>query len=334
MTKITKISYHNDIYQTKFIEKLKENEMNILFAIFSQLKNNSEIVTISWHTIKQIINLPNMKNRELIKYLDKLADLFTSIKLKKATDKEDQTHVLFISCDNKKDSELFFIYTNPNLKGLFNSLDSGNFTVLNFAEFLTLTGKYSKLLYYTLSQHRNKAENKRKLIYPIEEFRDMLGIPKTYQMCDINKRIIEPSVNELEKFFPNIVIEKIKQGPKVVSLQITWKNKIKSKLIKDNSENVSQIESLQEINNSIPVKTKGTEKAKKVINSTLEDKKNAVTKEQVDSMILTDEEIRVGESNYLRNGNSKADLEALRKKPFIYKMTIKLLVKQEEQNND
>ncbi|MGL6119999.1 MAG: replication initiation protein [Fusobacteriaceae bacterium] len=270
-----KVSFHNDLYQLKFIQKLKEKEMDLLFTIINKLKNTGRNgVVISWLELKKICSTGKltMRNRNFLTYIEHLADVLTSIKIKISDEDLDQYHVLFPTCYNDKISQNFIIIPNENLDYMFTGLN-GNFTVLDLAEVSSLQSKYSKILYYTLKKHQNKAEKTRVVEISMREFRDLLGIPDSYQMINIDKRIIEPGLKELSKYFPEIKILKIKKAVSIDRLQITWKNKIKKEVVEEN----------------IPVleKTTSIKKTDKIIEQVALDKKLS----EAELPLLSSEEI-------------------------------------------
>ena len=272
---LTKVSFHNDLYQLKFIQKLKEKEMDLLFSIISELKNTGKNgAVISWLELRKICSTgkETMRNREFFKYIEHLADVLTSIKIKISDEDLDQYHVLFPTCYNDKLSQNFIIRPNVHLDYMFTGLN-GNFTVLDLVELYSLQSKYSKILYYTLKKHQNKEENQRVVDIPIKEFREILGIPDSYQMINIDKRIIEPALKELSVYFPEMKILKIKKAVAIDKIQITWKNKTKKKSTEEKA--------------LVTKKNSGIEKADKIILQIAEDKKRALQ----DSPLLTNEQI-------------------------------------------
>ncbi|WP_444309069.1 replication initiation protein, partial [Mycobacterium marinum] len=44
----------------------------------------------------------------------------------------------------------------------------------------------------------------------LEDFRERLDVPRSYQMNDITKRVLKPIINELSSIFPDLNINKIK----------------------------------------------------------------------------------------------------------------------------
>ena len=67
--------------------------------------------------------------------------------------------------------------------------------LLEDAELKGISGKYAKRLYMLLKQFENTGY----FVMEIEQFRDVLEVPKAYTLGRINDKIIKPSKAELEK---------------------------------------------------------------------------------------------------------------------------------------
>ena len=102
---------------------------------------------------------------------------------------------------------------------------TANFTRFELAEFVSLKSSYSKGLYRLLKQFRTTGYYE----VPIEDFRRLLDVPKSYRMSDINKTILTPALTELSDIFPELQCEKIKRavagsrGVSVVKLIFSFK---------------------------------------------------------------------------------------------------------------
>ena len=70
-----------------------------------------------------------------------------------------------------------------------------HFTQFELEEFLFLSGKYTKALYIHLKQFRTTG------VWRVswDNFKELLGIPSNYRMCDIDLRILKPSVAQLQE---------------------------------------------------------------------------------------------------------------------------------------
>ncbi|RRD68807.1 MULTISPECIES: replication initiation protein, partial [unclassified Desulfovibrio] len=116
------------------------------------------------------------------------------------------------------------IGVNPKFSFILNELTS-NFTRFELQEFLNLKSKYTKECYRRLKQYRKSGI----WSVEIEEFRRILGVPESYEMKDLTKRVLKPIQEELSPIFNNSQIEKIKKkgaysgrGNKVTHIVFTF----------------------------------------------------------------------------------------------------------------
>src|SRR5699024_2903336 len=73
---------------------------------------------------------------------------------------------------------------------LFNDLEE--WTRFSLLQYTRLHTKYIKRLYRVLKQYRTTGWKR----YTLEEFREALMIPKSYESTDINKRILNPAMED------------------------------------------------------------------------------------------------------------------------------------------
>lgn len=61
----------------------------------------------------------------------------------------------------------------------------------------------------------------------VEDFREILSIPNSYQMSDIDKQVLKPIKNELSEFFDPLKIKKIKarKGNRIAMIEFRFKEK-------------------------------------------------------------------------------------------------------------
>ena len=62
------------------------------------------------------------------------------------------------------------------------------------------------------------------LVIGIEDFRKRLDIPESYQMFNIDQRILKPALKELSAYFNDLKFKKIKakKGNKIAKLEFTF----------------------------------------------------------------------------------------------------------------
>ena len=256
------VKFHNDLNKVK-LPSLTEQEQNIFFGIISKIKTKGE-GKIGRATI---ISTPNQisYSKETIKFTPQellefstenltnkaLGDLLTTLREKifKADftmliEKDDEDLIgkviinlfeTFALLYPKNDTE----YNNllrvemtihPYFAYLVNELRA-DFTRFELAEFIALSGKYTKTLYRLLKQFRQTGWAE----WDFKEFKDLLDIPEDYEMCNIDQRILKPAIKELTQErnlfdfgkripFKDLKYTKIKKGGnKVTAIRFEWK---------------------------------------------------------------------------------------------------------------
>ncbi|MCY1577370.1 RepB family plasmid replication initiator protein, partial [Staphylococcus pettenkoferi] len=117
------------------------------------------------------------------------------------------------------DEECLSISINSDLKHILNSI-TADFTKFELREMTHLKSTYAKNMFRLLKQYKHTGYVKMNL----DDFKNRLDVPKTYQMNDITKRVLKPIVNELSAIFNNLSINKIKakKGRKIEWLEFTF----------------------------------------------------------------------------------------------------------------
>lgn len=240
------VKYHNDFNKIK-LPSFTELEQNLLCAMFLKMKENEkeEIIKFPVSDLKKIALQSNLKDKEQFKEIMKSlfykffkADFTILIK-----DEKGRTGETFVNLfkkvifwnneENEKLLEEIELKINPDFAYLVNSLTK-EFTAFELAEFIALSGKYTKTLYRLLKQYRTTG----KVYFEWEEFKRIMDIPEKLAMRDIDKNILKPAIKELSKErnlfdqirvpFKNLAYEKDKaksrgRGGKVIGITFTFK---------------------------------------------------------------------------------------------------------------
>ncbi|MGL2606722.1 replication initiation protein, partial [Helicobacter pylori] len=94
--------------------------------------------------------------------------------------------------------EYLDVQLNDNYQYLLNNLGMGQYTSFNLLEFQRVRGKYAKTLYRLLKQYKSTG------ILSVEwsQFRELLDIPKDYDMRSIDNFVLKIALKELHKIYP------------------------------------------------------------------------------------------------------------------------------------
>nr|WP_232255697.1 replication initiation protein [Helicobacter pylori] len=202
----TYTTYHNNTNKVN-LGKLSEREANLLFAIFQKLKDQGNtLIRFEPQDLKRMLNI-DISNERLSEVVIKLWDSIKTADFWKISETEtsiiQENYMLFSRCKielNKpsKDLKYLEIQLNDNYQYLLNNLGMGQYTSFNLLEFQRVRGKYAKTLYRLLKQYKSTG------ILSVEwsQFRELLDIPKDYEMRNIDQKVLTPSIKELNKIYP------------------------------------------------------------------------------------------------------------------------------------
>nr|WP_238413402.1 replication initiation protein [Helicobacter pylori] len=202
----TYTTYHNNANKVN-LGKLSERESNLLFSIFQRLKDQGNtLIRFEPQDLKHMLNI-DISNERLSEVVIKLWDSIKTADFWKISETEtsiiQENYMLFSRCKielNKpsKDLKYLEIQLNDNYQYLLNNLGMGQYTSFNLLEFQRVRGKYAKTLYRLLKQYKSTG------ILSVEwgQFRELLDIPKDYEMRNIDQKVLTPAIKELHKIYP------------------------------------------------------------------------------------------------------------------------------------
>ncbi|WP_121045501.1 replication initiation protein [Helicobacter pylori] len=208
----TYITYHNNANKVN-LGKLSEREANLLFAIFQRLKDQGNtLIRFEPQDLKRMIMVKsNLTNRQLLQVLKNLLDNISGANfwiirehVENGEIYEDHTsYMLFKQFDIRihkptQTIEYLEVQLNDSYQYLLNNLGMGQYTSFKLIEFQQVRGKYAKTLYRLLKQYKSTG------ILSVEwtQFRELLDIPKDYEMRNIDQKVLTPSLKELRKIYP------------------------------------------------------------------------------------------------------------------------------------
>ncbi|MGN8483420.1 replication initiation protein [Helicobacter pylori] len=209
----TYTTYHNNANKVN-LGKLSEREANLLFAIFQRLKDQGNtLIRFEPQDLKRMIMVKsNLTNRQLLQVLKNLLDNigganFWIIRehVENGEVYEDHTsYMLFKQFEIRIHKptqiiEYLDVQLNDSYQYLLNNLGmGGQYTSFKLLEFQRVRGKYAKTLYRLLKQYKSTG------ILSVEwtQFKELLDIPKDYEMRNIDQKVLTPSLKELRKIYP------------------------------------------------------------------------------------------------------------------------------------
>lgn len=205
MNEIVKI--HNDLSNPK-LNKLSAKELDLLMAICVKVKNQQDnVINIDFIDLQKLSNYKHYNHKDLENDLIKMNEhlIKNFVITYKDTDEAKVTESLFrqfrLYANNLK------VQISDKLLYLLNDLTS-NFTTFELKEFVSLKSKYSKRLYKLLKQFRSTGKytvNKEPLYIELD-------VPKSYTNTNFNKRVLNVSLEECNKYFKNLNCVPVKSG--------------------------------------------------------------------------------------------------------------------------
>ncbi|EOH97077.1 hypothetical protein UAW_01559 [Enterococcus haemoperoxidus ATCC BAA-382] len=201
------VKYKNELNTVSF-GAFNANEFNLFFAILSKTKEiEHKQIYLTWDDLKR---LANYKSTSTIRFLKDLKSMHQKL--------IDSEYVHLYTDDEQIGLESFAIFRdikflekekaieaqfNPKFTCLLNQVNT-NATCFSLEEFISLKKKYSKNLYRLLKQFEQKGNWE----VQIETLFFLLGIPKNYQVGQIDQKILKPALEELNKYFDHLFVEK------------------------------------------------------------------------------------------------------------------------------
>ena len=206
MTEIVK--YSNDLHKLK-IGNFGEMEQNLLFGILANCRDKYDEFVMTLAELNEFSPSRKYTANEMLQKALSLRESifkldFSVIKSKDENYHEQDIYNLFSRftiCYNGKKNDFknaelteIRLKVNEDFRELIANLTK-EFTQYELEEFIFLNSRYTKTIYRYLKQFRTTG------IWRVswDDFKEILGIPNSYEMRDINKRILEPSIKQLQE---------------------------------------------------------------------------------------------------------------------------------------
>lgn len=230
------VRYHNDMNRLN-LGAFSSKELDLFFSICYRLKElGTKEIILSFDELKNLTreNSNPKRFKSYINNLNKnLSYLSYQLEIKENVFSR---FVLFTNFTTDFNKNTLTIKVNDDFGYFLNNLVK-EFTKFELEQFVNLKSSYSKNVFKLLKQWETKKER----IFTLEEFKNLLGIPMTYTIDNINRRVLNQIMKELSPYFKDLKLEKIKTGRSITSLKFTWKNDLKAiQILEDNTIHISE----------------------------------------------------------------------------------------------
>ncbi|MGL4904620.1 MAG: replication initiation protein, partial [Cetobacterium sp.] len=212
------LKHHKDFHGIQ-LQNFSVKDRNLIFALcYKLMEQENNIIKLG---IKEIIKIGNYKPTKAKDNIYKsLEEAYNRIKNASICLKKDngvKHFVLFTVFETFEDTGIIEIEVNKNYRYLLNEV-TAPFTIQNLVEYTKLNSGYSQLTYSILREW----DKKKVVEISIDDFRNKIGVPKSYDTSNFNRQVLKPIMNELPEYFENLKLEKIKTGKKISHLKFSW----------------------------------------------------------------------------------------------------------------
>lgn len=268
------VKYSNDLNLIKEINALSEKVQDVFFAIVHQLRNcDGYEIEIPFTKLFDLAGIETRNTdfrKEIIEKFQKIQDFKHTYIFNEIGDIKSDVAFPEIWTDSRNSS--LKIKVAKNFKDEF-LMTKYNFTRYELSEFVALSGRYAKTLYRFLKQYRSSGIWRIKM----SDFKNLMCVPNSYNMCDIDKRILKPTIKQLSSDiglfdaarvpFEQLCYKKIKKGREIDMLEFYFKPQ-NDKILSEAQAKISIMTIAHEIKSQKSIKSLKTKIEKeKIVNS-------------------------------------------------------------------
>ena len=186
------VKYDNKMNLLAF-KDLDKVEANLFFSIVARAKEKGgEKITLSFIEIAEFLEA-NYTNKQLREMIIKGVGKVVRTAIKWENDEGIRIFTLFKEFLIPHNENYLTVSINEPFLFILNSFENGGFTAFELAEFSSLSSKYTQTIYRLLKQFKKTGFRAIKW----SDFLEIMDVPKSYQMCDIDKQILKPAIAEL-----------------------------------------------------------------------------------------------------------------------------------------
>lgn len=218
MNKVTR--YHNEL-NTVPMRKWTSEEQNFFFAVITQARGKgTNLIKFDKQDLVMFANYDLEHVERFKKIMDSLEVKALNLRYKEKTNAYSKTMLLFQSFYYNWEEACLEVKVTDYFDLIVNKIEA-EFTQFELIQFTSIRSNYAKEMFKKLKQWRTVGKKQ----YSIDEFREMLQIPKSYRATDINKVVLKPIQEELSDYFQDFKITPIKgrtKGNPITAYCFTW----------------------------------------------------------------------------------------------------------------
>ena len=226
--------YKNEVNSIP-MRKWSIEEMNFFFAILTKLRDEgTREIVFGKYELADLANYTITHNKRYHKVMEELGKNVSGLQYWEKTNNSFMSMPLFTRflatwSDDLSKLEVK-VKANEDFEYILNSWEEGSWTQFMLNEFTEIQSTYSKSLFRLLKQWRTKGVRE----FTVDEFKQLMDVPKSYSTGMINKRIVTNSVKDLQPYFKKLKVKVLKsnaRGTPIIGFKFTWKPETTEKWI-------------------------------------------------------------------------------------------------------
>ncbi len=213
------VKYQNELNLVP-LKNFNAKQMDLFFALCARMKDKGvENIRFSFEELKELSDYKMTATKAFVADLEKLYKDMLNLSYRTENDDEIEYFVLFNGFKIDKKQKFVEVRVNQDLDYIINGLTT-EFSRFELSAFTSIRSTYAKTLFRLLMQYRSTGY----YVVSIEDFRELLDIPEYYQMGNIDQKVLKPAMKELNNYFEDLEITKIKakKGNKIAKLEFTF----------------------------------------------------------------------------------------------------------------
>ena len=237
------VKYSNELHELKF-NSLNEAQQNVFFTLLQQFRKASgDTLELDFNKLFELAQISQGTNyrKEILDKIGKLQEFKFRYQINELGDLRQD--VIFPSIETDSKNKVLRIRVSQGFKERYINSPLKGWTRYELAEFVNLSGTYTKTIYRYLKQYRQTG----RWCIRYDDFKELLGIPESYKAGNIDQRILKPIIKELSAErnlfdmrrppFQKLSVRKFKKGREIETLEFTFMPQPVSELEKDEKEN-------------------------------------------------------------------------------------------------